>query len=136
MRFDGDAAEREAEAPNAFMVQPLHVVDDERDRAGLGELRQQSPDRQGIGLAPVGFGTLQGNGKGAALRTREAAVRSLGKLADQLGEPRKGQSLVELGRSDRKHPSPADLGQLSCGPQQAALASTGIAGCDHASTTD
>ena len=122
------------------MVQPLHVVDDERDRAGLGELRQQSPDRQGyrqgIGLAPVGFGTLQGNGKGAALRTREAAVRSLGKLADQFGEPRKGQSLVELGRSDRKHPSPADLGQLSCGPQQAALPSTGIAGCDHASTTD
>ena len=45
---------------------------------------------QGIGLAPVGFGPLQGDCQGAALRTREAAVRSLGKLADQFGEPAKG----------------------------------------------
>ena len=117
MRFDGDAAEREAEAADACLVQPLQVVDEERDRVGLGELRQQSLDRQryrqGIGLALAGFGALQGDCEGAALRTRKAAVRSLGKLADQFGEPRKRQSLVELGRSDRKHPSLADLGQLS-----------------------
>ena len=94
-RFDGDAAEREAEAADACLVQPLQVVDEERDRVGLGELRQQSPDRQGyrqgIGLALAGFGALQGDCEGAALRTRKAAVRSLGKLADQFGEPRKRQ---------------------------------------------
>jgi hypothetical protein len=67
-RFDGDAAEREAEAADACLVQPLQVVDEERDRVGLGELRQQSPDRQGyrqgIGLALAGFGALQGDCKG------------------------------------------------------------------------
>jgi hypothetical protein len=140
VRFDGDTAESEGEAANARLVQPLQVVDDERDWLGLGELRQQSPDRQGyrqgIDLAPVGFGTLQSNCEGAPLWTRKATVRSLGKLADQFGQPRKGQSSVELGRSARNHPVAADLGQLSRGPQQAALPSTGIADCDHTSATD
>jgi hypothetical protein len=140
VRLGAEAPQREAQAAHAGLVQPLQVIDDKRDRAGLRQLRQQSPDRQGhrqgINLAPAGLSALQRNSQGAALRTRKATVRALGKLADQLSKPRKRQPPVELGRRDRKHPAPADLGQLRGGPQQAALANTRIPGCNHASTSD
>jgi hypothetical protein len=62
--IDGDSAEREAEAACTRLVQPLQVIDDDRDRLGLAELRQQSPEsnRHGESIdVPRGFDTAQSN---------------------------------------------------------------------------
>jgi len=138
--FDGNAAQREAEGTDARPVQPLQVVNEKRDRPRLAKLREQSSDcqgyRQGIDLALAGFGSLQRHCQGAALRTWKAAVSSLGKLANQFGKTREWQFLIELCRSDRKHPVAPGLGLLGCGPHQAALANTGITFCHCASAAD
>jgi len=57
-------------------------------------------------------------------------------LADQFGKTGKGQSLLELRRSDGQHHSPPALSQLSCDRKQAALPGTGIADRDRAPATD
>src|SRR6185295_1458146 len=113
---DRDAAQREAEAAKARLVEPLQVVDEQRDRRGLAELLQHTSDgqghRQGVDLASSGFGMLQSNRQRAPLRTRKTAVRSRRTLADQFGQSREGQSSLELCRSNRKHISPLALRQL------------------------
>jgi hypothetical protein len=125
----GDAAQRETEAADARLVQPLQVVDEECDRLGFAQPRQQAPDRQGNGqgvdLAARGFGALQGDGERALLRAREGLLRSLGEPAEQFGEPREGQSLLELRRSNGEHPSPLAPRLVGGGLQQDALADPG-----------
>jgi hypothetical protein len=139
VRFGGEAADREGEAADACLVQPLQVVDEERDRLGLAELLEQGPDSQrygqGIDLASLGFDALEGNRQRSPLRTREGTVGSLRALAEQLGKPGKRQSSLEPCRSDRKQPSSLALSPLRRGLHQTALARTRIADHDRAPAT-
>jgi hypothetical protein len=93
LRFDRDATEREAETADARLVQPLQVVDDERDRLRLAQLLQQASDsqryREGVHLATDWFDPLQSNCQGTLLRTRQAPVRPLWTLAEQVCKTRK-----------------------------------------------
>jgi hypothetical protein len=140
LRFDSDAAQRETERACACLVEPLQVVDDQRDRVRRAELRQQTLDSQGycqsVDLGSDRFEAVQSNRQRPSLRTRKVSVHSLRTLTDKFGKPREGQSSLELCRSDGKNPPPPALRQRGCDLQQAALPGTGIADGDRASTAD
>jgi hypothetical protein len=118
----------------------LQIVDDDRNRLLLAQVRQKTSDSQryseGVDLLAVRFDPPQRNREGTLLWNRKASVRPLRALGDQLGESGKRQSSLELRRGDRKHPAPPALGQLIEDPQQAALSRTRVTGCDGAPTTD
>lgn len=130
-----DGPQREAETAGAGLIQPLQVVEDQRDGLGLAELGEQTPNRkrygQRVDLAAIGFGTLQRDRQRTLLRSGQAIDRALRTLVDQLRQTCEGQPAVELGRRHGQHPPAATLRQLIRDLQQTALAEPRFADDDR-----
>jgi hypothetical protein len=80
----------------------LQVVDDDGERLGSTEQRQQAANREGHGqridLASSGVDALQGDIQCAPLWCGQAALRAVRTLRDQLSKSGEGQPSVELCR--------------------------------------
>ena len=129
------AAEREAEAADAGWSS--HCRSSTTSVTGSASQSCVSSPRTASGTAkasisPSVSARRSATSRRAPLRPRQSLDGSLRALVHQLGQPGERQSTVELGRSDRQHPSAAALRQLIRDLQQTALPDTRLADGDHA----
>jgi len=121
---------RELEHRPRRLVQPLQIVDRNKQRPPLVEPQQQrldrDPERAEVGRLGGRLVQEERDAQRPPLRRRQLA-HLVPELTEQIAERSEGQLRLRLGRPRRYHPQPAPARKLDSGTPQRRLADPGVA---------